>query len=193
MRISGGKFRGRLLKTPPDCVLRPTQDAVREALFSMLASFLPGRFFLDLFAGTGAVGLEAESRGASGVAWVEKNPKALKALEANVAALCGSPLPPRLRVFRSDVAAWLARPPLAARSVDVVFADPPYAPHDAEADSMPELASAVAASGILALGAFFVAEQRESTPLAVPDGFALVTRRRYGRTALSLLKWTAEE
>ena len=126
MRISGGKFRGRLLKTPPDCVLRPTQDAVREALFSMLASFLPGRFFLDLFAGTGAVGLEAESRGASGVAWVEKNPKALKALEANVAALCGSPLPPRLRVFRSDVAAWLARPPLAARSVDVVFADPPY-------------------------------------------------------------------
>ena len=64
MRIAGGTLRGRILAAPPDGVLRPTQDAVREALFSMLAAVLPGASFLDLYAGTGAVGLEAWSRGA---------------------------------------------------------------------------------------------------------------------------------
>lgn len=192
MRISGGRFRGRTLKTPPDGVLRPTQDAVREAAFSMLAAVVPGCSFLDLYAGTGAVGLEAASRGAARVAWVEKNPKALRALEANVAACCGSPAPPEMRIFRADAAAWLKRPPLPQKSVDVVFADPPYVENEGDADGLPALAVALAESGILAPVSFFVAEQRAGTPFAVPDGFALLASRRYGRTSLTLLRRDAE-
>ena len=122
MRIAGGTLRGRTLKAPPGDVLRPTQDAVREALFSMLASVVPGCSFLDLYAGTGAVGLEAFSRGAAAATWVERSPRSLRLLEANLAACCGSPLPPGLRVVRADVAAWLRRPDLPPGSVDVAFA-----------------------------------------------------------------------
>ena len=193
MRISGGSFRGRTLKAPPGDLLRPTQDAVREAAFSMLAAVVPGCSFLDLYAGTGAVGLEAASRGAARVAWVERNPRCLRALEANAAACLGSPLPPAMRVFRADVSAWIRRPPLPKASVDVVFADPPYVEREGDADSLPALAEAVAASGILAPVSFFVAEQRAGTPLAVPAGFSLLASRRYGRTSLSLLRRDAPE
>ena len=193
MRISGGSFRGRTLRAPPGDLLRPTQDAVREAAFSMLAAVVPGCSFLDLYAGTGAVGLEAASRGAARVAWVERNPKCLRALEANAAACLGSPLPPAMRVFRADVSVWICRPPLPPRSVDVVFADPPYVEREGDADSLPALAEAVAASGILAPVSFFVAEQRAGTPFAVPGGFSLLASRRYGRTSLSLLRRDAPE
>ena len=192
MRISGGNFRGRVLRAPPEGVLRPTQDSVREAAFSMLSAVVPGCSFLDLYAGTGAVGLEAASRGAARVAWVEKNQKSLRVLEANAAACLGSPLPPGMRVFRADVAMWLRRPPLPPGSVDVVFADPPYVENEGEADGLPALAAAVAASGILAPTSFFVAEQRAGTPFAAPEGFELLTSRRYGRTSLSLLRRDAE-
>lgn len=188
MRISGGAMRGRVLKTPPEGVLRPTQDAVREAVFSMLSAVLPGSSFLDLFAGTGAVGLEALSRGASSVFWVENNPKSLRVLEANVAALCPAPLPATLKVFRSDVVKWLARPPLPSGSVDIVYADPPYVGSEGDSDSIPQIAEASLCSGILSPVSFFVAEQRSGTPLPVPAGWTLLTSRRYGRTSLSILK-----
>ena len=182
-------MRGRVLAAPANCALRPTQDAVREAVFSMLAAVIRGSSFLDLYAGTGAVGLEALSRGAASVAWVEKNPKIARVLESNVSALCGGAPPQGSRIFRADAEQWLKRPPRPGGSVDIVFADPPYVEREGERDSMPELAAAAAAGGILAEGAFFVAEQREGTPLDTPCGFELLTRRRYGRTAVSLLKW----
>ena len=192
MRISGGTFRGRGLKAPPGDFMRPTQDAVREAAFSMLAAVVPGCSFLDLYAGTGAVGLEAASRGAAKVAWVEKNPKSLRALEANVAACLGGTLPPGMRIFRSDVLAFLRRPALPPGSVDVVFADPPYVENEGDADGMTALAEAAAASGILAPVSFFVAEQRAGTPLPAPQGFGTVASRRYGRTTLTILKRVAD-
>ncbi|MBR1608286.1 MAG: RsmD family RNA methyltransferase, partial [Kiritimatiellae bacterium] len=96
MRISGGSLRGRPLVSPPEGVMRPTQDAVREAVFSMLAAVVQDCGFLDLFAGTGAVGLEAWSRGAARVTWVENGPRSLRALSANLAKCCGEPLPPQL-------------------------------------------------------------------------------------------------
>ena len=87
MRIAGGKWRGRALKAPPGDVLRPTQDRVREALFSMLMHETPGARFLDLFAGVGGVGLEALSRGAADCTFVELAPRHLAFLRANVSAL----------------------------------------------------------------------------------------------------------
>lgn len=189
MRIAGGSLRGRILAAPPDGVLRPTQDAVREALFSMLASVLPGASFLDLYAGTGAVGLEAWSRGAGAVAWVERLPRSLRTLEANLAKCFGAAgAPPALRLFRADVGAWLKRPALPPGSVSIVFADPPYVEREGEPDGMSALLAAVRDSGLLAPVSFFVAEQRAGTPLPACEGFDLLRDRRYGRTQLSLFR-----
>ena len=188
MRIAGGTLRGRTLKAPPGDVLRPTQDAVREALFSMLASVVPGCSFLDLYAGTGAVGLEAFSRGAAAATWVERSPRSLRLLEANLAACCGSPLPPGLRVVRADVAAWLRRPDLPPGSVDVAFADPPYVEREGEDDGMSAQLASLRDSGLLAPRAFFAAEQRDRTPPPVCEGFETIVSRRYGRTSLTILR-----
>ena len=189
MRIAGGSLRGRILAAPPDGVLRPTQDAVREALFSMLAAVLPGSSFLDLYAGTGAVGLEAWSRGAGAVAWVERSPRSLRTLEANLAKCFGAAgAPPALRLFRADVGAWLKRPALPPGSVSIVFADPPYVEREGEPDGMSALLAAVRDSGLLAPVSFFVAEQRAGTPLPACEGFDLLRDRRYGRTQLSLFR-----
>ena len=189
MRIAGGSLRGRILAAPPDGVLRPTQDAVREALFSMLAAVLPGASFLDLYAGTGAVGLEAWSRGAGAVAWGERSPRSLRTLEANLAKCFGAAgAPPALRLFRADVGAWLKRPALPPGSVSIVFADPPYVEREGEPDGMSALLAAVRDSGLLAPVSFFVAEQRAGTPLPACEGFDLLRDRRYGRTQLSLFR-----
>ena len=189
MRIAGGSLRGRILAAPPDGVLRPTQDAVRAALFSMLAAVLPGASFLDLYAGTGAVGLEAWSRGAGAVAWVERSPRSLRTLEANLAKCFGAAgAPPALRLFRADVGAWLKRPALPPGSVSIVFADPPYVEREGEPDGMSALLAAVRDSGLLAPVSFFVAEQRAGTPLPACEGFDLLRDRRYGRTQLSLFR-----
>jgi len=189
VRIAGGSLRGRILAAPPDGVLRPTQDAVREALFSMLASVLPGASFLDLYAGTGAVGLEAWSRGAGAVAWVERSPRSLRTLEANLEKCFGEAgAPPALRLFRAEVGAWLKRPALPPGSVSIVFADPPYVEREGEPDGMSALLAAVRDSGLLAPVSFFVAEQRAGTPLPACEGFDLLRDRRYGRTQLSLFR-----
>ncbi|MCL2104229.1 MAG: RsmD family RNA methyltransferase, partial [Kiritimatiellaeota bacterium] len=87
MRISGGEWCGRKLKAPAGDTVRPTQDRVREALFAMLVSVVPGAAFLDLYAGSGIVGMEALSRGARRATWVEKNPRHVALLKANLETL----------------------------------------------------------------------------------------------------------
>lgn len=121
MRIIAGEFRGRTLKGPPDRRTRPTADRVREAWFSILGGELAGARVLDLFAGSGALGLEALSRGASRVDFVEVSKTSLAALRANVAAL---DVEARVRIHRTDALAFVAR--LDPRSFDIAFADPPY-------------------------------------------------------------------
>jgi len=121
MRIIAGEFRGRTLKAPPDRQDRPTSDRVREAWFSILGAELAGARVLDLFAGSGALGLEALSRGARQVDFVEVSKSSLAALRANVAAL---DVEARVRIHRRDALAFVAG--LDARSYDIAFADPPY-------------------------------------------------------------------
>lgn len=120
MRIVGGKFAGRNL-TSPDARVRPTAEHVRAALLDLLAPDLPGARILDLFAGTGALGLEALSRGADRADFVEFRPGSLHALKANVAALR---LRDRTRIFKHDALPFVAR--LDAGAYDIAFADPPY-------------------------------------------------------------------
>jgi 16S rRNA (guanine966-N2)-methyltransferase len=126
MRIVAGQFGGRRLTIPRDTRVRPTADRVREAWMSILADALPGARVLDLYAGSGALGLEALSRGAASADFVELNPPSLRALEANLAALqVGS----RARVHRGDALRYAER--LEPGAYDVAFADPPYNRDDA--------------------------------------------------------------
>ncbi len=121
MRILGGALAGRELTSPNDFRVRPTAEPVREALLTALAPELPGARVLDLFAGTGALGLEALSRGAARADFVEFRPASLHALKANIAALR---LKERTRVFKRDAVQFTAG--LAADGYDIAFADPPY-------------------------------------------------------------------
>jgi 16S rRNA (guanine966-N2)-methyltransferase len=121
MRIVGGQFGGRRLILPKDRRVRPTADRVREAWMSILGDALPGARVLDLFAGSGALGLEALSRGAASATFVELNPASLKALKENVSALGAEDM---VTVRRGDAIRYAEK--LPERSFDVVLADPPY-------------------------------------------------------------------
>ena len=121
MRIVAGKYAGRTLASPQDQRVRPTAEHVRSALLDLLAADLPGARVLDLFAGTGALGLEAISRGAHRADFVELRPDSLHALRANVALLR---LRERTRIFKRDALPFAGA--LAADSYDIAFADPPY-------------------------------------------------------------------
>lgn len=120
MRIVAGAWAGRSLVSPAGRV-RPTAEPVRDALLGMLAGALPGARVLDLFAGSGAIGIEALSRGARSADFVENEPAALHALKANVAALR---LKSRARVFKRDAVPFAEA--LGAGAYDIAFADPPY-------------------------------------------------------------------
>ena len=121
MRIIAGKFAGRDLTSPNDFRVRPTAEHVRAAWLDLLAADLPRARVLDLFAGTGALGLEAISRGARSADFVEIRPGSLHALRANVAALR---LRDRTRIFKRDALPFAAA--LAPDSYDIAFVDPPY-------------------------------------------------------------------
>jgi 16S rRNA (guanine966-N2)-methyltransferase len=121
VRIVAGRFRGRDLASPSDFRVRPTAEEVRAALLDAIAEEIQGARVLDLFAGTGAVGLEALSRGARSADFVEFRPASLHALKANVAALG---LRRQTRIFKRDAIPFAEA--LGADSYDVAFADPPY-------------------------------------------------------------------
>jgi 16S rRNA (guanine966-N2)-methyltransferase len=121
MRVVGGKFAGRNLTSPADQRVRPTAEHIRAAMLDLLTSELPNARVLDLFAGTGALGLEAISRGALSADFVEFRPGSLHALRANIASLR---LLDRTRVFKRDALPYAAM--LGANSYDIAFVDPPY-------------------------------------------------------------------
>jgi 16S rRNA (guanine966-N2)-methyltransferase len=127
VRIVGGSFGGRRLRAPSDSRVRPTADRVREAWMSILGGALEGARVLDLYAGSGALGLEALSRGAASATFVELNAPSLEALRANIAAL---DVADRVTVHRGDALRYAAK--LGPAEYDVAFADPPYAHQAAE-------------------------------------------------------------
>ncbi len=176
MRISGGEHRGRVLAVP--AAARPTEGRVREALFSIWGERVRGCRFLDLFAGSGVVGLEAASRGAAAVVFVESDPRALRALAANLRRTAGE----RLAVRRGPLPAEARRLAAAGESFDLVFADPPY-----RYPAYPGLLAAIAP--LLSAGGEAVVEHatRETMLDAVGD-LVRVDERRYGGSALSVFR-----
>ncbi|WP_324753135.1 16S rRNA (guanine(966)-N(2))-methyltransferase RsmD [Roseovarius sp. Pro17] len=182
MRIIAGDARGRRLaalgKGDAAAQLRPTSDRVRESLFSVLTSMdaVAGAEVLDLFAGTGALGLEALSRGAVRARFVENGRVALKLLDENI-ALTG--MQDRADVLRRDVRRLGG---VQGTPANLVFLDPPYARQLGEA-----ALSAAIEGGWLAPGALIVWE--ESAAIVPPPGCAQLDRRRYGDTHITLLEW----
>jgi len=178
-RIIAGEFGGRRLFTPGGADTRPTSDRVREALFSTLATMtdLDGAHVADLYAGSGAVGLEALSRGASRVLLVEADPRAARAARQNIAALGGG-----AAVTLATTKVERAVAATVERGFDAIFADPPYAL--AEADLAAVLAD-LAANGWLAPDAVLVVERASRSPEpAWPRGVTPDRGRRYGESTL---------
>jgi 16S rRNA (guanine966-N2)-methyltransferase len=182
MRIVGGRLRGRALAAPKSQAIRPTADRLREALFNILVHAygdpVTGARVLDLFAGTGALGLEALSRGAAFALFIDDAAEARALLRENVAALG---LGGVTRVFRRDACKLGPAHPIEPFSL--AFLDPPYGRGLAEA----ALASA-RAGGWLTPAALIVVEEAASAAFAAPEGFDELERRRYDDTALILLR-----
>ena len=183
MRIVAGHFRGTRLATPKDDTIRPTSDRVREAILNILAHGegavkLQGARVLDLFAGTGAMGLEALSRGAAYVLFVEEAVEARGLIRHNVDALGATG---KTRIYRRDATRLGEAGTL--KPFDVVFADPPYG------KGLAELALAAAVTGgWLAPDALAVVEESTDAAFTAPEQFILLDRRVYGDTAVHFLK-----
>jgi 16S rRNA (guanine(966)-N(2))-methyltransferase RsmD len=178
-RIVAGSLGGRRITAPPGRDTRPTSDRVREALFSTLEAMtnLHGARFADLYAGSGAVGLEAASRGAARVLLVETAPSAARVARANVSALG---LGEVVEVAARRVEAVLATAP--DRAYDVVFADPPYPTSDTE---VAQMLAALTDRGWLAPDAVVVVERSVRSPEPDwPAGLSVQRGRRYGETML---------
>lgn len=165
MRVIAGQYRSRMLITPKGRDTRPTSDRLRETLFNVLAPRLEGAIFLDLYAGSGAVGIEALSRGAREAIFVEQAEPALRAIRANLSALGirgGYALEAR------NVGSALKRLDLTGRMVNVVFLDPPYEHADEYEQTLGLLGGEC--SGLLATGAVVVAEHAKKSDLAEDYG-----------------------
>ena len=184
MRIVAGKHRGRAIAVPPGRDVRPTADRVREAVFNSLChgnarigdgDAVRGAIVLDAFAGTGAMGLEAVSRGAEHVTLMDIDPTALAACRRNVAALGEQD---RVAVLGGDCL-HAVRP---ARPCDLVFLDPPYRSGLAGA-----ALAALADAGWIAPGALCVAETAANETVEAPDRFAVLDERRYGAARITYL------
>jgi 16S rRNA (guanine966-N2)-methyltransferase len=181
IRIIAGTLRGRRIRVPEGDRVRPTADRVREALFDILGPAVEGARVLDLYAGTGALGLEAASRGACEVVLVERDRAVLSLLRDNVRDLG---LVDRVRLRPGEVLRVLAGSPPGG-PFDLVLADPPYA----EAECVRVLA-ALAGPGWLAAGATLVAEGEAREPIpAAPDPWRHVRRAEYGRVALDFFRF----
>jgi 16S rRNA (guanine966-N2)-methyltransferase len=182
VRITGGILGGRLLRVP-HTDLRPTSDRVREAMFARLGD-LSGAVVLDLFAGSGALGLEALSRGAAHVDFVEKARPAARCVRENLAALG---LAERARVLPGDARSVLRALEREGARYDLVFVDPPYASGLAA-----ELLAALGAGALLAEGACVVVESDRRRPPGDAPGLAQTDERRYGDTLLTRYRCAAE-
>lgn len=176
MRVVGGTARGRRLRAPPGGAVRPTADRVREAVFNMVRSrrAVEGADVVDLFAGTGALGIEALSQGAAAVTFVERDVGAIRTIRANLAStgLEGAEHDGRARVVRSDVLGWLAAH--SGQAFDVALCDPPYGFEEWE-----ELLQALSA------GLAVLESDRE---ISLGPEWETLKTKRYGSTVVTLAR-----
>lgn len=181
MRITGGEFCGRNLAVPKTGDIRPTQDRVREALFNILQCEIAGSEFVDLFAGSGAVGIEAMSRGAARVQFVEANGRHIETLKRNLELL------PKLRqraaeIACADVYRWIER--YVGSGFSIAFADPPYAL--GEERGYASVLNTLSSRGVVRTGGLFIAEMTAVQKAEETPGWDLLRDRTYGKTRLCI-------
>jgi 16S rRNA (guanine(966)-N(2))-methyltransferase RsmD len=175
LRVGGGDARGRRLKAPKG--IRPTQGMVKAAIFNIVGSGIEGAHVLDLFAGSGAIGIEALSRGAAEVTFVDKEPRGLAILRQNLDAL---ELKERARVVRGDVVRWLESSPAEVGRAGLVFLDPPY--EDVVLDRALLVLDQVLTDAIV------VAEHSRRQELPQLSRLQVDRQRRYGDTMVTVLR-----
>jgi len=175
LRVSGGEARGRRLKAPKN--IRPTQGLVKQAIFNMAGPTIEGANVLDLFAGSGALGIEALSRGAASVTFVDRQPRGLDILRQNLDVLG---LKERAKVVRSDVVRWLEASPDAIKGAGFVFLDPPYD------DIVLDRALKVLDREVE--GATVMAEHSRRQELPQLSRLMVDRQRRYGDTIVTVLR-----
>jgi len=179
MRISAGEHRGRRLHTPRDKRTRPTSDLLRQALFNILGARIQHARVLDLFAGSGAVGLEALSRGAATATFVESDRRAVESLQANIVTFR---LAECARVMSADVYQTLSRLKAAGERFDCIFLDPPYT-----GDLAAKCIETLADGTLLSENATLACQAFHKTALPEQVGVLRQTwRRRYGESSLTL-------
>ena len=176
MRVGAGSTKGRRLQSVPGRRVRPTSARVREALFNTLRETVPGSIFVDMFAGTGSVGLEALSQGARHVYFVEKDRCALTVLRANIRR-CGAG--PQATVVAAELPEALRMLPVTPQA-DVIFMDPPYA-----SDLAPTTLGALHECGLLSGHGLIVWQHAALRATHTPPGHELLLTRRYGNTQLT--------
>lgn len=186
IKIIGGKHRGRSIATPEGLTTRPTSNRARESLFNILAhaswredgtSPLIDARVLDAFAGSGALGLEALSRGAAHTTFLDSDATAIKLIGDNVRKLGEASA---AKVVRADA----TRPPASRESCDLVFLDPPY-----RSDLAAPALAALADAGWLSKGAIATVELAATEDLAVPPGFEVIDERRYGAAKIVIVRY----
>lgn len=184
MRIVGGSRKGAHLIAPEGDVTRPTSDRARESLFNILSGtryrdHLIDQPVADFFAGSGAVGLEALSRGAAQCSFIERDRIALSALKNNIAKL-------KLSSAEAPILTGDAqKPPASQTAVSLLFLDPPYRGVDG-----PECVLKAREAGWLKQDALVILQQHPKTPIIAPDGFTLLDERKYGATRFLFLEQT---
>ena len=181
MRITGGEFGGRNLKVPKTDAIRPTQDRVREALFNIIQFEVAGCEFLDLFAGSGAVGLEALSRGAARVTFVERERRHIAVLRENLDS-CRVLQSTAVDVVAAEAYRWLSS--YSGPGFTIGFADPPYAL--GEEKGYASVLATLAARGVIREGGLFIAEMTAVQKPEETPGWELVRDRTYGKTRLCM-------
>lgn len=181
MRIIGGKHKRRNLLSVPGINTRPTTDRVRETLFNILSVDIPDACVLDIYAGTGAFGLEALSRGAKYAAFLEFNAKALSIIKKNIANLKEEQ---NSKVVRCDVTRKIALDDSFKGRFDLVFMDPPY-----DKDMVKKTLINLRDSKLLANRAICVVEHSKKELIEGIDGFTVYDERVYGRTKVSFLNY----
>ncbi len=180
MRIIAGTYRSRTIITPKGDATRPTTDRARESLFNILShNFdLEGVSVLDLFAGSGAFGFEALSRGASHITFVENDRNALEAITANINAFEAESV---VSVVKLDVYKWLSR---ASGAYNLIFADPPY-DDDKTLKTLPEI---LFSSGLLLPDSIVICEHRAGSSVIAPPQVAILREVTVGEAQFTLLK-----
>lgn len=185
MRVISGQARGLKLKTPEGLATRPTTDRIKESLFNIIAWDISEADFLDLFSGSGGIGIEALSRGASSAVFVDQSPESIAVINDN---LTRARLEDRAEVIRGNALSVISSLANRGKSFDIIYMDPPYSKGLAQA-----ALEAVYAVRLLKPEGFIAVEQANTEPLPETEGFTVSRIKDYGRTTrITFLRYTEE-